>query len=73
MNKNLSIIGDPDHTLFDHGSSVFVKSIGNNGLEIIDKLTVNGEEIEVGAVSYELTVESNLEIDATFKEYSGGY
>ncbi|MGI6787614.1 MAG: hypothetical protein ACOX5X_03635 [Acholeplasmataceae bacterium] len=73
LNKNLSIIGDPDHTLFDHGSSVFVKSIGNNGLEIIDKLTVNGEEIEVGAVSYELTVESNLEIDATFKEYSGGY
>ena len=74
LDDNLKIVGDPNQTLYAHGSSVMIKTINDNGLDIIDKLIVNGREISVNNVIYEYTgIDDNLEISATYKKYRGPY
>lgn len=73
LNDNITIISDHEQSLYAHGTLVYIKASNGNGLEIIDKLIINGNEIEVNSAIYELIIEDNLVIDATFKPYSGEY
>lgn len=69
--EGLTIDDHQTQTLYAHGSKVIVKSNSNEGFDIIDTLTINGEEVQVNAVSHEITVESDLDISATFKPFDG--
>lgn len=73
LNDNLSIIGYPDQTLYAHGTIVTIKSNSNHGLDVIKRLKVNGEWIEVNDVTTTVEVIDNLVIDAEFILYNGEY
>ena len=57
--------------LYAYGSIVNVKAIGNGGFDIIDTITINGEVIKVNSARYEIEIQGDTQISATFKPYDG--
>lgn len=70
LGEGLEIVGD-QQSLYAHGSVVTVRAINNNGLNIIEKLFINNKEVEVNDISYDIVIDDDTNVTATFVQYSG--
>lgn len=57
--------------LYAYGSIVNVKAVGNGGFDVIDTITINGELIKVNSARYQIEIQGDTQISATFKPYDG--
>lgn len=74
LNDDLVLLGNPNQTLYAHGSTVMLKAISNNGLDVIKRLNINGKWTdEINSAIKEIEITENLTIDAEFQRYTGEY
>lgn len=71
LGEGLEVIKGNSKNLYEFDSKITIRAISGDGFNIIDKITILDEEIEVNDLTYEFKVTDPTSITATFKPYEG--
>lgn len=72
LGEGLEIVGE-QQALYAFGSVVTVRAVSGNGFSIIDEININNKNIVVNSTTYDIQIESDVVVNATFKDYSDNY